>query len=79
MNLINIFKQKKSASTASDRLKIVLAHERSANLPYIDDMKNEILQVIKKYTQTNKINIKTDSNQNINMLEIEIILNEKAL
>lgn len=40
-------------------------------------MRNEIIAVIKKYTNANenKINFKTDSNQNINMLEIEITLN----
>lgn len=78
MSILDFFKQKGSAQSASERLKIVLAHERSSNLPYIDDMKNEILAVIKKYTNANRINIKTDSNQNINMLEIEITLNEKA-
>lgn len=76
--IFDFFSKKSSASTATDRLKIVMAHERSANLPYIDDMKQELLEVIKKYTNTNKINIKTDSNQNISMLEIEIMINEKV-
>ena len=71
------WKKKKSADDAKNRLLVALAHDRTSNIPYMEDMKNEILAVIKKYTQTNKIDIKADSNQNINMLEIEITLNEK--
>ncbi|MBR7118019.1 MAG: cell division topological specificity factor MinE [Helicobacteraceae bacterium] len=71
------WKKKKSADNAKNRLLVALAHDRTSNIPYIEDMKNEILEVIKKYTQTNKIDIKADSNQNVNMLEIEIVLNEK--
>lgn len=71
------WKKNKSADDAKNRLLVALAHDRTSNIPYMEDMKNEILAVIRKYTQTNKIDIKADSNQNVNMLEIEIILNEK--
>ena len=72
------WRKKKSADEAKNRLLVALAHDRTSNIPYIEEMKNEILAVIRKYTQTNRIDIKTDSsNQNVNMLEIEIILNEK--
>ena len=71
------WRKKKSADEAKNRLLVALAHDRTSNIPYIEEMKNEILAVIRKYTQTNKIDIKTDSNKNVNMLEIEIILNEK--
>lgn len=65
-----------SAQMAKNRLTLVLAHERSTNLPYINEMRSEIVEVIKKYTGagTQQINFKTDSNQNMNMLEIEITL-----
>lgn len=65
-----------SAQMAKNRLSIVLAHERSTNLPYINEMRTEIVEIIKKYTGAgaNNINFKTDSNQNMNMLEIEITL-----
>lgn len=74
--LDKILGRESSANIAKNRLMFVLAHERSTNLPYIEEMRNEIVKVIKKYTgadETN-INIKTDSNQNMNMLEIEINL-----
>lgn len=71
------FTKESSAKIAKNRLTLMLAHERSANLPYMSAMRDEILAVIQKYTgaQNNKINFKTDANQNMNLLEIEIILN----
>lgn len=76
MSLIEkIFGNKKnSAQEAKNRLTLMLAHERTINVPYIDAMKQEILEVIKKYTKAQKIDIKTDSNQNFNTLEVEILL-----
>lgn len=78
--LDKIFGQKKSsAETAKDRLKIVLAHERvSSDYPFMDDLKEEILQVIKKYIKVKDINIKTEKNKSIDMLEVEVLLDEKA-
>ena len=63
-----------SAHEAKDRLTLILAHERAINVPYMDAMKQEILEVIKKYTKAQKIDIKTDSNQDFNTLEVEILL-----
>ena len=68
-------KKESSANVARDRLKLVLAHERASNaLPYMDDMKAEIMEVIKKYTQVKDIHISSQNNQNIDVLEMEIIL-----
>ncbi|PHR54892.1 MAG: cell division topological specificity factor MinE [Arcobacter sp.] len=68
-------KKESSASVARDRLKLVLAHERASNaLPYMEDMKREIMEVIKKYTKVKDIHISSQSNQNIDILEMEIIL-----
>ncbi len=68
-------KKTSSANVARDRLKLVLAHERASNaLPYMDEMKAEIMEVIKKYTQVKDIQISSKNNQNIDVLEMEIIL-----
>ena len=68
-------KKTASASKAKDRLTIMLAHERAdCAVPYLDDLKMDLLEVIKKYTQVKEINIKTENNQNVDMLEIEIQL-----
>ncbi len=68
-------KKENSANIAKDRLTLMLAHERAdCAVPYLDDLKNELLAVVKKYTKTGDVNIKTEQNQNVDMLEIEIQL-----
>ena len=68
-------KKDESANMAKDRLKLMLAHERAdCAVPYLDDLKNDLLEVVKKYTKTGDVSIKTEQNQNIDMLEIEIQL-----
>lgn len=72
-----IFGKKKvsSADIAKDRLTLMLAHERAdCAVPYLDDLKSELLAVVQKYTKTGDVNIKTEQNQNVDMLEIEIQL-----
>ncbi|WP_104721634.1 cell division topological specificity factor MinE [Helicobacter mesocricetorum] len=77
MSFMKFFGNKKtSAQEAKDRLTLILAHERAVNIPYIDAMKQEILEVIKKYTKAQKIDIKTDSNQNFTTLEVEILFDK---
>jgi cell division topological specificity factor len=64
-----------SANIAKDRLTVMLAAERGSNaLPQMEEMKKEILEVIKKYTKVKEIKIKSENNQNIEMLEVEIVL-----
>jgi len=77
MSLIDIFfgKKQASAGVAKDRLTIMLATERGSNaLPHMDEMKKEILEVIKKYTKVKDVKIKSENNQNIETLELEIVL-----
>lgn len=74
MSLFNLFRKDSSASRAKNRLSLMLATERSVNLPYMEEMQREILEVVKKYTKSSRVNVKTDSNQNINALEIEVLL-----
>ena len=68
-------KKDESANVAKDRLKLMLAHERAdCAVPYLDDLKNDLLEVVKKYTKAGDVSIKTEQNQNVDMLEIEIQL-----
>ncbi|MGP1580741.1 MAG: cell division topological specificity factor MinE [Wolinella sp.] len=79
MNLGKFFaKEESSAKRASERLKLVLEHERGVRLPYLEEMKCEILEVIKKYTHAERIDIKADSNQQVNTLEVEITLGQHS-
>ncbi len=43
--------KKSSAQEARDRLTFILAHERAINVHYMEKMKQEKLEVIKKYTK----------------------------
>ncbi len=70
-------KKKSSADKAKDRLKLMLAYERAdCALPYLDDLKRDLMQVMQKYTKVGDINIKTENNQNVDMLEVEIVLDK---
>ncbi|GAA9381345.1 cell division topological specificity factor MinE [Helicobacter pylori] len=75
MSLFDFFKNKGSATTATDRLKLILAKERTLNLPYMEEMRKEIIAVIQRYTKSSDIYFKTlDSNQSVETIEVEIIL-----
>ena len=77
MSLLDtLFGRKKStASVAKDRLTIMLSHERaSCKLPYLDDLRNDLIAVIKKYTKVEDVKITSQTNQNLELLEVEVIL-----
>ncbi|MDD2382774.1 MAG: cell division topological specificity factor MinE [Sulfurospirillaceae bacterium] len=68
-------KKKNTASVAKDRLTIMLSHERaSCKLPYLDDLRNDLINVIKKYTKVEDVKITSHNNQNLEFLEVEVIL-----
>lgn len=69
------FGRKNTADVAKNRLKIMLAHERaSCQLPYLDDLRNDLINVIKKYTKVDDVRITSQTNQNLELLEVEVIL-----
>lgn len=68
-------KKKSTASVAKDRLTIMLSHERaSCKLPYLDDLRNDLINVIKKYTKVEDVKITSHNNQNLEFLEVEVVL-----
>jgi cell division topological specificity factor len=75
MSFFDIFKKKKSKEVAKDRLMMMLAYERAnTKLDNLDDMKKDLINVVKKYLNVKDIQIKSNSNQDIETLEVEIIL-----
>ncbi|MEZ7934409.1 MAG: cell division topological specificity factor MinE [Sulfurospirillum sp.] len=72
----NLFgRNKPTADVAKNRLKIMLAHERaSCKLPYMDDLRNDLIAVIRKYTKVEDVKITSQTNQNLELLEVEVIL-----
>ena len=70
--------RKSSASTAKDRLMITLAHERAQNsFPFLEEMREEILAVVKKYVSVKDVHIRADKSHNIEMLEIDVTLGNR--
>jgi len=75
MSFFDMFKKKKSKDVAKDRLMMMLAYERAnTKIENLDDMKKELINVVKKYLNVQDIHIKSNSNQDIETLEVEIIL-----
>ena len=81
MNLLDRFfgrQPKNTADEAKDRLKILLAHERvTTNAPdFLPMMKQEILEVIRKYIQVDKDQVKVhmQRQQGVSVLELEVEL-----
>jgi len=68
-------KEESSAEKAKERLKLVLAHERTnTHFPFMDDLRRDMIEVIQKYLKVEDINIKTDQSRelNIDLLEVEV-------
>ncbi len=77
MSFFDIFKKKKSKDVAKDRLMMMLAYERAhTQIDNLDEMKKELINVVKKYLNVKDIHIKNSSNQDIETLEVEILLNK---
>jgi len=77
MSFFDIFKKKKSKDVAKDRLMMMLAYERAnTKIDNLDEMKKDLINVVKKYLNVKDVNIKSNSNQDIETLEVEIVLNK---
>jgi cell division topological specificity factor len=75
MSFFDIFKKKKSKDVARDRLMMMLAYERAnTKIENLDDMKKDLISVVRKYLNVKDVHIKSNSNQDIESLEVEIIL-----
>jgi len=80
MAIFDIFgrnKESKSASVAKERLKVIVAHERSArNAPdYLPALQNEILAVIRKYVEIEQDQLQIDLNDDGNCSILEVNVN----
>ena len=69
-------KKDKSAAVAKDRLKVMLVRERAACIPNVEEMEVDLSKVLQKYVDVRNLQIKTESNQNIDMIEIEVQLKQ---
>jgi cell division topological specificity factor len=85
MNLLEYFRANKvsSASIAKERLQVLVAHERNAarcQPSYLPQLKEEILDVIRKYVNVEKeaISVHLEQDENQEILELNILLPEQS-
>ncbi|NKF51573.1 cell division topological specificity factor MinE [Shewanella sp. WXL01] len=82
MSILDYFRSNKkaaSASLAKDRLQIIVAHQRAErDAPdYFPQMKQEIIEVIRKYVHVNEdqVNVQLDQDDNnLSVLELNVTL-----
>jgi cell division topological specificity factor len=68
-------KKETAATVAKDRLLVTLSKERaSTSFPFMDELRADIVEVLKKYTDVKGINITSEKNQNIDTIAIDIEL-----
>ena len=84
MSLFNFFKKNRpnnSAAMAKERLQIIVAHRRSqgSQPQFLETMKQEILEVVKKYFAINLEDISADFSREgeTEILELNINLHSK--
>jgi cell division topological specificity factor minE len=83
MSFFNLFKKNRanSAAIAKERLQIIVAHRRSqgSQPQFLETMKKEILEVVKKYFAIDLEDISADFSRKgeIEMLELNINLHNK--
>jgi cell division topological specificity factor len=69
------FKKKKSARIAKDRLQIAIMSDRaSSDFPFMEELKRDIIEVIKKYKGVSNIEIKKASDKDTEAISIEVEL-----
>ena len=83
MGIFSFFRSKSKAPTASlakERLQVLIAHERSDRdgPDYLPMLKQDILDVIKKYVEIgeDQVSVQLESQENCDVLELNITLPE---
>jgi len=69
------FGKKSSAKTAKDRLTIAIMSDRTNNsFPFIDELKAEIIEVVKKYIGVKQVDIHKETQDGVEALSIDVQL-----
>ena len=72
------FKKKKSATVARDRLSIAIMSDRNGKniYPFMDDMKNDIVEVVKKYIGVRGVEIHKEIDGDFEAISIDVLLDK---
>ena len=78
--MFGFLKKKQSASIAKDRLTIAIMSDRnhSNEYPFMDEMKTDIINVVKKYIGVKRIEITKEIDGDFEALSIEVLLDKNA-
>ena len=71
-------KKNKSAATAKDRLTIAIMSDRdaTAEFPFMNELKAEIIEVVRKYVGVKGVDIKKEISNGMEALSIDIELDK---
>lgn len=74
-------KKSNTASTAKDRLMVVVAHQRGygSAAPYLPKLREEILAVVRKYVQVpdTAVQVQVQNKDGLEVIEMDITLSEE--
>ncbi len=75
--MFDFLKKKESASIAKDRLTIAIMSDRGQgfNYPFMDELKQEIIAVVRKYIEVRNIDITKEISGDFEALSIDVELN----
>jgi len=78
--MFGFFKKRKSASVAKDRLTIAIMsdRDRTNGFPFMDEMKAEIMEVVKKYVGVRGVEIRKEVDGEMEALAIDVELEKKV-
>ena len=78
--MFSFFNKKASAKTAKDRLTIAIMSDRqnTSAFPFMEQMKAEIIEVVKKYIGVKAIEIKKELVGDVEALSIDVQLETRA-
>jgi len=77
---LDFFNKKKSASVAKDRLTIAIMSDRDRlnAYPFMDEMKAEIIEVVKKYVGVRGVEITKEIHRDFEALSIDVELDKNS-
>jgi cell division topological specificity factor len=77
--MFEFWRKKKSASVAKDRLSIAIMSDRGCRdiYPFMEDLKSEIVEVVKKYIGVRGIEVKKEIDGNFEAISIDVFLDKK--
>jgi cell division topological specificity factor len=76
--MFEFWRKKRSASVAKDRLSIAIMSDRGGRdiYPFMEDLKSEIVEVVKKYIGVRGIEVKKEIDGNFEAISIDVFLDK---